>query len=60
MKGNHRTDQKMNLKLPRTAQAFSVWTWPQLEPHMRELANRPLTPDNLEGWLADWSHVPPP
>jgi oligoendopeptidase F len=47
----------MHLPLPETAQEFSTWTWAQLEPHMRELAARPLTARNLEGWLGDWSHV---
>jgi oligoendopeptidase F len=47
----------MHPSFPETAQASSTCTWPQLEPHMRELAERPLTADGLEEWLADWSHV---
>ena len=31
-------------------------TWSKIEPHFQELAQRPLTPKNLEGWLSDWSH----
>jgi oligoendopeptidase F len=43
--------------LPRTTQEFSTWTWLQIEPVTRELAKRTLTAENLEAWLADWSHL---
>jgi hypothetical protein len=47
----------MQIPLPRSAQEFSTWTWPQIEPFLRELAERPLTAQNLEEWLTDWSHL---
>jgi oligoendopeptidase F len=43
--------------LPRTSQEFSTWTWLQIEPITRELAERTLTAENLEAWLANWSHL---
>ncbi len=32
-------------------------TWADLEPFYRELAARPLSADNLEAWLGDWSRL---
>ena len=47
----------MSNTLPKTTKAFSTWTWPQIAPITRELAERTLTIENLEAWLADWSHL---
>ncbi len=47
----------MHIEIPETTLEFSTRTWPQIEPHMCELAERPLTAENLEEWLADWSHL---
>jgi oligoendopeptidase F len=47
----------MRNTLPRTTQEFSTWTWLQIEPITRELAERTLTAENLEAWLAEWSHL---
>ena len=44
-------------RLPETAHEFSTWTWSQIEPHTRELAERTLTAENLEEWLSDWSRL---
>ncbi len=32
-------------------------TWNDLEPHFRELQNRPLHAHNVEAWLRDWSQL---
>jgi oligoendopeptidase F len=32
-------------------------TWSDLEPHFRELQNRPLHAGNVEAWLRDWSQL---
>jgi oligoendopeptidase F len=47
----------MHTTLPETTREFETWTWPQIEPAMRELAERPLTAENVEQWLGDWSHL---
>jgi oligoendopeptidase F len=43
--------------LPKTTREFSTWTWLQIEPIARELAEQSLTAENLETWLADWSYL---
>jgi oligoendopeptidase F len=47
----------MRDRLPQTAREFESWTWPEIEPFMRELAERKLSTPNLDEWLADWSQV---
>jgi len=34
-----------------------TWEWEQFEPYARELAGRPVSPDNLSQWLLDWSRL---
>ncbi len=43
--------------LPTTALEFMDWTWAQIEPYFKELAERPLDSASLPTWLADWSHL---
>ncbi len=43
--------------LPKTAQEFMAWDWAKIEPYFRELAERPLTAQNVNQWLAEWSHL---
>lgn len=43
--------------LPQTPEALSAWTWPEIEPFYQDLANRTLTPDNIETWMRDWTHL---
>ncbi len=47
----------MVLSLPRTAQEFMGWEWPEIEPHFQALESRPLTAESIEAWLADWSRL---
>jgi oligoendopeptidase F len=43
--------------LPKTAQEFMQWSWAQIEPYYQDLTKRPLTAENVNSWLADWSHL---
>lgn len=43
--------------LPSTSPAFMDWPWAQIQPHFDELASRDLTAENIEIWLADWTHL---
>ncbi len=41
--------------LPASGAEFSVWTWEQVQPYYNDLLARPLTAENVDQWLADWS-----
>jgi oligoendopeptidase F len=41
--------------LPPTASDFAGWSWEQIAPYYEELAQRPLTTENVSQWLQDWS-----
>lgn len=43
--------------LPQDARATLDWSWDRFEPYYTELAKRPLTPDNVEAFLSDWTRV---
>jgi oligoendopeptidase F len=43
--------------LPSTPEALTAWTWPEIEPHYKDLQSRLLTADNVEGWLTDWTRL---
>lgn len=43
--------------LPSTPQELLAWRWADIEPHYRELQTRPLTAENVEEWLMDWTHL---
>jgi oligoendopeptidase F len=43
--------------LPRNADELLRWQWSDFEPLYQELNQRRLTTENIEIWLADWSHV---
>jgi oligoendopeptidase F len=43
--------------LPTTPESLIAWTWPEIEPYYKDLASRPITAANVDGWLADWSSV---
>ena len=45
----------MSTNLPKTAAELLTWDWPQFEPVVCDLQERPLTADNLDEWLQDWS-----
>jgi oligoendopeptidase F len=47
----------MSTALPENPLDFMSWTWPQIEPHYQALAERPIDPENVSAWLADWSHL---
>lgn len=43
--------------LPKQTIKFMSWQWSQIEPYFQELADRSLTADTVEDWLADWSRL---
>jgi oligoendopeptidase F len=43
--------------LPTTPETLIAWTWPEIEPHYKDLESRPITATNVDAWLADWSSV---
>jgi oligoendopeptidase F len=43
--------------LPQSAAEFKDWDWPKIEPFLQDLQNRPLTADNVNDWLADWTRI---
>src|SRR3990172_1449289 len=47
----------MSTLVPSSTDELVQWTWPQIEPHYRELAARPLNAANVGAWLADWSRL---
>ncbi len=47
----------MPKKLPSSPDAILHWTWPEVEPHYRELESRSLSAANLDAWMADWSRL---
>ncbi|HET7091263.1 MAG TPA: M3 family oligoendopeptidase [Anaerolineae bacterium] len=47
----------MSTSLPSSADDLMQWTWPQIEPHYRDLAARPLNTANVGAWLVDWSQL---
>jgi oligoendopeptidase F len=42
--------------LPASPDAFKNVSWEEVLPYYEELATRPLNTENVETWLADWSH----
>ncbi|MEW6530353.1 MAG: M3 family oligoendopeptidase [Thermodesulfobacteriota bacterium] len=42
---------------PQDARATLDWSWDRFEPYYAELAKRPLTTDNVETFLANWTRV---
>jgi oligoendopeptidase F len=43
--------------LPESPDAFRDATWDAIRPYYEELAQRPLSADDVEGWLEDWSRL---
>lgn len=43
--------------LPKDPQEFIQWDWNKIKPFADELAQRPLTPATLDGWVMDWSDL---
>lgn len=43
--------------LPKRSVEFMDWPWARIEPYYRELAERPLNPDTVSAWLADWTRL---
>lgn len=43
--------------LPNSPETLLAWTWPEISPFYQELASRPLSAENVDSWLADWSSV---
>ncbi|MCL5997740.1 MAG: M3 family oligoendopeptidase [Chloroflexi bacterium] len=47
----------MVFKLPASVESLMQMTWPQFEPCYQTLNATVLTSDNVNGWLADWTHM---
>ena len=45
------------LVLPRSIDAINPRSWETFAPYFKELAERPLAPENLRQWLTDWSDL---
>ncbi len=43
--------------LPVTATPFLDWPWSRIEPYFQELQECPLSADNVQTWLADWTRL---
>jgi oligoendopeptidase F len=43
--------------LPKTAQEFMSWEWPQIEPYYGELASRAINAGNVDQWMRDWTQL---
>ncbi len=43
--------------LPSTPQEIIAWTWPEIEPHYKDLQARLLDASSMDAWLADWSKL---
>ena len=43
--------------LPSDPSSIINWSWPNIEPHFKELASRPLTAASVAEWLSDWSSI---
>jgi oligoendopeptidase F len=44
-------------RLPAQLDELMTWKWEQFAPFYQELDERPLTVDNLEQWMQDWSLI---
>lgn len=47
----------MHHALPSTPQDLLAWPWSEIEPHYRDLFDRPLNAQNVEEWLTDWTRL---
>ncbi|WP_420640931.1 M3 family oligoendopeptidase [Candidatus Leptofilum sp.] len=47
----------ISFDLPQTVDAINPREWATFAPYFAELAERPLTPENLRQWLTDWSDL---
>ena len=43
--------------LPQPFDVTREWTWEQYQPHYEKLAEADLTPETVDGWLADWTAI---
>ncbi|MEW6093954.1 MAG: M3 family oligoendopeptidase [Chloroflexota bacterium] len=43
--------------LPSTPEALIAWTWPEIEPHYKDLEARPLAAASVDEWLTDWTRL---
>ncbi len=43
--------------LPSTPETLTAWTWPEIEPHYKDLESRSLTKASAEEWLTDWTRL---
>jgi len=45
------------INLPTESKELLTWTWPQFEPAVQELLAAPLTAENVNQWMLDWSRL---
>lgn len=43
--------------LPSNAAELIDWTWPEIEPHFKDLESRSISRENVDDWLADWTRL---
>lgn len=43
--------------LPQTTEDFKTWKWEKIAPYYDDLIARPLTAENIEQWLLDWTKI---
>jgi oligoendopeptidase F len=47
----------MFANLPKSPDELLAWDWPQFDRLARDLLQRPLNADSVDGWLQDWSDL---
>lgn len=47
----------MLAQLPASAREFAGFNWEDIKPYFDDLLARPLTEENAEAWLADWTRL---
>jgi hypothetical protein len=47
----------MLTNLPTTPEALIAWTWSEIEPYYKNLDSFPLTAENVQDWLTDWTRL---
>ncbi|MCB8924779.1 MAG: M3 family oligoendopeptidase [Ardenticatenaceae bacterium] len=47
----------MFTQLPPTIEEFKNWPWDKIAPFYADLQERPLTPNTIDQWLADWTKL---
>ena len=54
---NQPTNSPFFASLPENAQTFLDWKWQAIAPYFDDLLFRPLSEENIEQWLLDWTRL---